>query len=101
MSGLLARRDVDVVCICAPSGLHGAIGVAVASAGKHIVVEKPIDISLEAADELIRRARASGVLLSVISQHRFDAGVLDLKRLIEKGALGELVFGEARVKWFR
>jgi UDP-N-acetyl-2-amino-2-deoxyglucuronate dehydrogenase len=101
MSGLLARRDVDVVCICAPSGLHGAIGVAVASAGKHIVVEKPIDISLEAADELVRRARASGVLLSVISQHRFDAGVLDLKGLIENGALGELVFGEARVKWFR
>ena len=101
MSRLLARRDVDVVCICAPSGLHGSIGVAVATAGKHIVVEKPIDISLEAADELIRRARASGVLLSVISQHRFDAGVLDLKRLLEEGALGALVFGEARVKWFR
>ena len=104
MSGLLARRDVDVVCICAPSGLHGAIGACqLASAGKHIVVEKPIDISLEAADELIRCARARLVCCCrLISQHRFDAGVSsDLKRLIEKGALGELVFGEARVKWFR
>ena len=47
LGALLARRDVEVVCVCVPSGLHAAIGVQAAKAGKHLVVEKPIDVSLE------------------------------------------------------
>jgi UDP-N-acetyl-2-amino-2-deoxyglucuronate dehydrogenase len=101
LGALLARRDVEVACVCVPSGLHAAIGVQVAKAGKHLVVEKPIDVSLDAADRLIDAARAAGVALTVISQHRFDPGLVELKRLLDDGALGRLVLGEASTKWYR
>ena len=101
LGALLARPDVEVVCVCVPSGLHAAIGVQAAKAGKHLVVEKPIDVSLEAADRLIDAARAAGVALTVISQHRFDPGLIELKRLLDERALGRLVLGEASTKWYR
>ena len=101
LGALLARPDVDVVCVCVPSGLHAAIGIQVAEAGKHLVVEKPIDVSLEAADRLIDAARTARVALIVISQHRFDPGLVELKRLLDDGTLGRLVLGEASTKWYR
>jgi len=101
LGALLARTDIDVVCVCVPSGLHAEIGVHAAKAGKHLVVEKPIDVTLEAAGRLIAAARQAGVALTVMSQHRFDPGVSELKRLIDDGALGRLVLGEASTKWYR
>jgi UDP-N-acetyl-2-amino-2-deoxyglucuronate dehydrogenase len=101
LDALLARPDVDVVCVCVPSGLHAEVGVRAAQAGKHLVVEKPVDVTLAAADRLIGTARAAGVTLAVISQHRFDPGLIELKRLLAAGALGRLVLGEARTKWYR
>jgi UDP-N-acetyl-2-amino-2-deoxyglucuronate dehydrogenase len=101
LDALLARGDVEVVCVCVPSGLHADVGTRAAKAGKHLVVEKPIDISLDAADRLIEAAQAAGVALTVMSQHRFDAGVVELKRLLGEGALGRLVLGEASTKWYR
>jgi UDP-N-acetyl-2-amino-2-deoxyglucuronate dehydrogenase len=98
---LLARRDVEVVCVCVPSGLHAQVGARAARAGKHLVVEKPIDVSLDAADRLIEAARAAGVAMTVISQHRFDPGLVELKRLLDENALGRLVLGEASTKWYR
>ena len=98
---LLTRPDVDVVCVCVPSGLHAEVGVRAARAGKHLVVEKPIDVTLAAADRLIEAARAAGVALTVISQHRFDPGLIELKRLLGDGALGRLVLAEASTKWYR
>ncbi|HEY6313976.1 MAG TPA: Gfo/Idh/MocA family oxidoreductase [Streptosporangiaceae bacterium] len=101
LAALLARRDIEVVCVCVPSGLHASVGVQAAKAGKHLVVEKPIDVSLDAADRLIEAAEAAGVALTVISQHRFDPGLVELKRLLGAGALGRLVLGEASTKWYR
>ena len=101
LAALLARRDVEVVCVCVPSGLHAQIAIQAASAGKHLVVEKPIDVSLDAADRLIDAARATGVALTVISQHRFDQGLVELKRLLADGTLGRLLLGEASTKWYR
>jgi len=101
LAALLARDDVDVVSVCVPSGLHAEVGVRAAAAGKHLVVEKPVEVTLEAADRLIAAARANGVLLTVISQHRFDAGLDELRRLLDGGALGALLLGEASTKWYR
>jgi UDP-N-acetyl-2-amino-2-deoxyglucuronate dehydrogenase len=101
LGALLARDDVDIVTVCVPSGVHAEVGVATAAAGKHLIVEKPIDVTLETADRLIGAARAAGVKLTVISQHRFDPGVVELRRLIDDGALGKLLLGEARTKWYR
>ncbi len=101
LDALLSREDVDVVSVCVPSGLHAEIGVRAAAAGKHLVVEKPIDISLAAADRLIEAAEKAGVKMTVISQHRFDPGLVELRRLLDEGRLGRLVLGDARVKWYR
>ena len=101
LDALLARDDVDVVSVCVPSGLHAEVGIRAAAAGKHLVVEKPIDVSLEAADRLIAAAHEAGVAMTVISQHRFDQGLIELRRLLDKDALGRLVLGEAGTKWYR
>jgi UDP-N-acetyl-2-amino-2-deoxyglucuronate dehydrogenase len=101
LDALLARPDVDVVSVCVPSGLHAEIGIRAAKAGKHLVVEKPIDVTLDAADRLIEAARAAGVALTVISQHRFDQGLIEARRVLDAGALGRLVLGEASTKWYR
>jgi UDP-N-acetyl-2-amino-2-deoxyglucuronate dehydrogenase len=101
LDALLACDDVDVVCVCVPSGLHADVGIRAAAAGKHLVIEKPLDVSLAAADRLIAAARQAGVVLTVISQHRFDQGLLELRRLLDDGELGRLVLGEASTKWYR
>ena len=101
LDALLARPDVDVVCVCVPSGQHAEVGVRAARAGKHLAVEKPIDVTVAAADRLIEGARAAGVRLTVISQHRFDPGLIELKRLLGDGSLGRLVLAEASTKWYR
>jgi UDP-N-acetyl-2-amino-2-deoxyglucuronate dehydrogenase len=101
LAALLARDDVDVVSVCVPSGLHAEVGAQAAAAGKHLVVEKPIDVTLEAAGRLIAAARRNSVLITVISQHRFDTGLDELRRLLDSGALGLLLLGEASTKWYR
>lgn len=101
LAALLARDDVDVVAVCVPSGLHAEIGAQAAAAGKHLIVEKPIDVSLAAADQLIAAAETAGVALTVISQHRFDPGLIRLRELADGGRLGRLLLGEASTKWFR
>ena len=101
LSALLARADIDVVSVCVPSGLHAEVGTQAAAAGKHLVIEKPIDTTLAAADRLIGAARAAGVVVTVVSQHRFDPGLAELRILLDAGALGRLVLGEASTKWYR
>lgn len=101
LDALLAREDIQVVNVCVPSGLHAAIGIKAAQAGKHVIVEKPIDITLAAADRLIAACAAAGVRLQVISQHRFGAGMQRLKKAVESGALGTLVMGNAETFWYR
>lgn len=98
---LLARGDVDAVCVCVPSGHHAEIGVRAARAGKHVVCEKPIDVTLEAADRLIAAARDAGVTLAVISQNRFAPGLRQLRALIDSGRLGKLIIGDSIIKWWR
>lgn len=97
----LARPDIDVVCVCVPSGLHAEIGVRAANAGKHVLVEKPIDITLGAADRLIDACRENKVKLAVISQHRFGAGMRQLRQAIDDGRFGQLINGDAIIKWYR
>lgn len=98
---LLKRDDIDVVNVLTPSGLHAEIGTAAAEAGKHVIVEKPIDISLAKADALIYACRKAGVKLSGIFQHRFDPAVELLKQTVDQGKLGQLNFGGSHTKWYR
>lgn len=98
---MLADPALDAVCVCTPSGLHSAIGVRALRAGKHVLAEKPMDVSLQACDALIQAARASRCTLSVVSQHRFDPASLRVKQAVEQGELGPLTYADARVPWFR
>lgn len=98
---MVQRDDIDVVLVLTPSGLHAQVGIAAARAGKHVVVEKPIDVTLEKADALIDACRQAGVSLSVISQHRFDPAIVALKQAVKEGRLGQLNFGSAQTKWYR
>jgi len=98
---LLKKENIDVVDIVAQSNMHADFGVLAAEAGKHVIVEKPIDISLEKADLLINACRKNGVKLSVISQHRFDSAVIALKKAIDAGDFGRLFFGRAAIHWQR
>ena len=97
----LGWPDAEIVHVCTPSGLHAEVGVQAAQAGRHVLVEKPIDVSLAHADDLINACATAHVRLGVVSQHRFDPGFLELKALVAEGMLGRLVLGEARAKWYR
>jgi predicted dehydrogenase len=101
LSAMLAEAEFDVLCVCTPSGLHAKHGIEGARAGKHIVCEKPIDVSLEAADALIAACAENGVKLEVISQHRYSPGMRQLKGYLDAGRLGTLCYGESVTKWYR
>ena len=96
-----ARPDVQVVVICTPSGTHTELGIQAAAAGKHVVVEKPIDVTLERARSLVLACDQHRVRLGVIFQSRFMPAVALIKKAIDRGRLGRLYVVDAYVKWFR
>ncbi|HEX3516749.1 MAG TPA: Gfo/Idh/MocA family oxidoreductase [Trebonia sp.] len=98
---LLARDDVDAVSICLPSGLHAKAAVAALEAGKHVIIEKPIDITLAAADEIIAAERRSGRTVAVISQRRFQPGFRFLHDAAAGGRLGRVTTGIAESTFWR
>jgi predicted dehydrogenase len=98
---MLDREQVDVVIICTPSGLHGELACQVMRSGRHVIVEKPMEISREAIDEMLRVQQETGVKLAVISQHRFDPASRQVHELVEEQAFGRLVLGNAIVPWWR
>lgn len=97
----LAHRPMDVVAIGSPSALHALQGIAAAAQGLHVLVEKPIDITTERADALIRAADEANVRLGVFFQDRFKPGTRAVKQLLDAGRLGRPLFVEARVPWYR
>src|SRR5215211_2079951 len=98
---LLAREDVDVVVLCTPSGLHPDEAVAAARAGKHVITEKPMAITLDGVDRMIGACREASVTLSVIFQYRFNRDALRVKRALVAGLFGRPVLGNALVHWHR
>ena len=98
---MLADPLVDAVTVCTPSGLHAQIGCRALRAGKHVLVEKPMDVSLSACDSLAQAAQESGRTLSVVSQHRFDPASVRVKQAMQRGELGALICADARIPWFR
>ena len=98
---LLQRRDIEVIDILLPSGRHAEVGIKAANAGKHVIVEKPIDVSLQKADDLIAACRDNNVTLGVVSQFRFMDGSLKMYEALAQDKLGRLVQGDAYIKWFR
>ncbi|MEV5176593.1 Gfo/Idh/MocA family oxidoreductase [Streptomyces flaveolus] len=98
---LLSRSDIDAVSVCTPSGLHAELGRLALAAGKHVIVEKPIDVTTEAADRLVESARKAGRVLAVISQRRFDPASRMLRSALDAGELGTPTSGLVEVPLWR
>ena len=98
---MLKDDSIEIIEVCTPSGMHAQMGIQAAEAGKHVTVEKPIDINLNAADALIAACKKANVKLQVISQKRFDTGAIAIKDAIESGRFGKLLFCDTDVKWYR
>ena len=100
LTELLADGVPDLVVICTPSGQHVAQALEAVRAGAHVVVEKPLDVTVQACRPLIGAA-APGQVVSVISQHRFDPATVTVAREIAEGTFGTLTSAVASVPWFR
>ena len=98
---LLDRPDVQVVCITTPSGAHLEPALAAIRAGKHVMVEKPLEITLERVDRILRAADESGVRVAGIFQARFGPGARAIKTALAAGRFGRLVLASAYFKWHR
>ncbi|MCA8987380.1 MAG: Gfo/Idh/MocA family oxidoreductase [Planctomycetaceae bacterium] len=98
---MLANPEIDIVTICTPSGAHRDSAVAAAKAGKHVIVEKPLEITLARCDAIIQACDDNGVKLATIMPSRFGGANLALKAAIESGRFGTLTLGDSYVKWWR
>lgn len=98
---LVLDSEVEAVAISTPHYLHFPQALAALEAGKHVLVDKPMAVTLREADEMITRARRKDVALGVIFEYRFDPVVKRVKECVEGGRLGKLILGEAVVEWYR
>jgi len=97
----LTKSGIEAVIISTPHYLHFPQAIEAMDEGLHVLVDKPMAITLREADEMIRRAERKGVKLGVILQSRFDPKLRKMKQIIDEGRLGRLILGEAYVEWHR
>jgi predicted dehydrogenase len=101
LAPMLARKDVDIVIVATPSGAHMDPAVAAANAGKHVVVEKPLEVTVERCDRIIEACDRNGVKLCTIFPSRFADSNRTLKAAVDAGRFGRLTLGETTCKWWR
>ena len=101
MHEMMTEIQPDIVVILTESGLHAEHTVALAPYGKHIIVEKPMALTLDDADAMIRACDEYGVRLFVVKQNRFNVPVVKLREALEAGRFGKLILGTVRVRWCR
>ncbi len=98
---LLKREDIQVINICTPNGMRLPLAEEAARAGKHLVIEKPIAISLKETDRIITACARAGVHLMCVFQLRYGKAASALRKAVQEGQLGRVVLGDAYIKWFR
>lgn len=98
---LLAREDIDAVVIAVPSGLHADVTIEALDAGKHVFLEKPIEVTVAAADRIREAEQRSGKILSIASQRRFAAENQYLKKIVSEGKLGRITSATVEVPLWR
>ena len=101
LEALLAQPSLDIVIIGSPSGCHAEQAIAAARTGRHVLVEKPLDISTARIDRLLEHMARAGVVCGVCFQDRLKPAVVDMKRRIEAGEIGTPLLATGEVKWFR
>jgi predicted dehydrogenase len=98
---ILDSDEIDVICICTPSGNHLEPALSAACAGKHLVIEKPLEVTPQRCDRIIEACSANKVLLTTIFQSRFHEAARAMHEAVQTGRFGQLSLGSASVKWFR
>ena len=98
---MLAKEKPNIVAICTESGKHGQIALDCIEAGCNLIIEKPITLSLEQADEIIAKARDKGVKVCACHQNRFNKSIQKIREAVDKRRFGRLFYGTAHVRWNR
>ncbi len=93
--------EIDIVCICTPSGVHMEPALKAIEAGKHCLIEKPLEVTLERCDRIIEAAEKAGVIVAVVFPSRFHEASKHIREAMDAGRCGPLVFGDVDVKWSR
>ena len=101
LDDMLSSVDIDVVSVLTESGNHSKHVIDVAKYKKHVVVEKPMALTLEDADRMIKACDEAGIKLFVVKQNRFNVPVVKLREAVESGRFGTMVLGTVRVRWCR
>jgi UDP-N-acetyl-2-amino-2-deoxyglucuronate dehydrogenase len=98
---LLANPEVQIINICTESGLHARIAIDAMKTGKHVLVEKPMAMSIAEADAMIGIAKEMGVKLGVVHQNRFNNAIVKLRKAVEEDKFGKFTHSSAVVRWNR
>jgi predicted dehydrogenase len=98
---MLQDPGIQAISICSPSGAHLDPALAAAAAGKHVLIEKPLEITTERCDQIIQACEQANVQLAVTFQSRFHESSLLMKQAIDAGRFGKVTMGDAYVKWYR
>jgi len=101
MNEMMKKEDIDAVSVLTESGHHAEHVINLAKYGKHIVVEKPMTLSIDDADEMIMACQKNNCRLFVVKQNRFNIPVVKLKEALDKGRFGKLFMATVRVRWCR
>ncbi len=101
LQGVLDNPDINVVNICTPNGLHGEYCIRALESGKHVLVEKPMEINSDLAQQMVNRANDLGLLLFVTKQNRYNPPVSRLKEVLNSGLLGQVYHVDIRCIWNR
>ena len=101
LNAFLADKNIDIVTIATPSGLHLDGALAAVKAGKHIIVEKPLEITAARCDAIITAARDNKVKVGTVFPSRYHAPSALIKKAIKAGRLGKIVLADAQIKWYR
>lgn len=98
---MIASEKPELIAICTESGKHGQIAIDCITAGCHLIIEKPIALSLEEADQIIELSKRHNVKVSACHQNRFNKSVQKMREAMESGRFGRLLYGTAHIRWNR
>lgn len=98
---MIDESGIDIVCVCTPSGAHGEVAVYAANAKKHLVVEKPIEITKEKMDAIIEAVNRNNVKMNSVFQLRTESGFKKAKEALEKHVIGDIILADAYLKTYR
>jgi predicted dehydrogenase len=101
VAAMLADPQIDIVTIGTPSGAHFDPAMAAIEAGKHVIIEKPLEVTTERIDQMVAAAKTKGVTLAAVLNRRFHPGMDAFKKAADTGRFGKLTSASAYIKWYR